>query len=116
MFVKVLVVYLWLWLYFVSCVAFVLEASILVYMLVFLPMSVSQFPFAVVVVIAREERAPRLASRLILLLPWISISTNINSSISVSISINIRGDMLCYAESAKPMFINTPCVYKQIRV
>ena len=48
------------------------------------------------------------------MLPWILKSTNINSSISVSTSINRSDNILCYDESAKPMFINTPCVYKQI--
>ena len=48
------------------------------------------------------------------MLTWISKSTNINSSISVSISINISDNTLCYDESAKPMFMNSPCVYKQI--
>ena len=40
-------------------------------------------------------------------------STNINSSISVSFSINNNDNILCYAARAKPMFVNTPCVYKQ---
>ena len=47
-------------------------------------------------------------------LTWILKSTNINSSISVSISTNIRDSVLCYDKSAKPRFINTPCVYKQL--
>ena len=40
-------------------------------------------------------------------------STNINSSTSVSTSINSSDNILYYDARAKPMFINTPCVYKQ---
>ena len=51
---------------------------------------------------------------LIFMLPSIVQSTNINSSIGVSISININDNILCSDESAKPMFVNTPRVYKHI--